>query len=193
MNDLTALYALVRRLWRYQRQPWLLMRRLRPTAYRPPPSRPGYSKTRMRLICSRSGTGPTGNARPTVFAQTRELGLFMSVSFYSDRTKCPACSAKVCLADVGLTPTFSCPACQEQIQISPLYYWTQRITVWALALFIAYVVGRDRFWLVMLLWILLTVILTLLWLVIGRFLLPPRLVRSVPDPSHFQGLGLGPK
>lgn len=65
--------------------------------------------------------------------------------------------------------------------------------MWALALLIAYLCGRDAFWLVMLLWILLTFILTLLWVAVGRYLLPPKLVRSVPDSNHFQDLGLGPK
>lgn len=117
----------------------------------------------------------------------------MPVSFYSGRTICPVCKTKVCLADVGLTPILSCPACHEEIQISPSYHWTQRTTVWALALLIAYLCGRDAFWLVMLLWILLTFILTLLWVAVGRYLLPPKLVRSVPDSNHFQDLGLGPK
>ncbi len=67
------------------------------------------------------------------------------------------------------------------------------MTVWVLALFIGYIIGQDKLWLVMLLWILFTVILTFLWLVIGRYLLPPKLVRCVPDPTHFQGLGLGPR
>lgn len=130
----------------------------------------------------------------------------MSVSLYSDRTRCPACKAKVCLVDVGLTPTFSCPACQEEIQISPLYHRTHRIAVCAFALLIAYAVGahilgEGRYWLVtevlvLALGIPFSFILTLLWLAIGRYLLPPKLVRCVPDPdppSHFQGLGLGPK
>lgn len=130
----------------------------------------------------------------------------MPASFYSDRTRCPACKAKVCLADVGLASTLLCTACHEEIQISPLYRRTQRIAVFALALLIAYIIGahilgQRRYWLVtevlvLALGVPFSFILTILWLAIGRYLFPPKLVRSVPDPeptSHFQGLGLGPK
>jgi hypothetical protein len=80
----------------------------------------------------------------------------------------------------------------------------------AVALFIAYVLGArilgpDRFWLVtellvLLLWIPLAGILTgisaFLWAYVLKYWLPPMLLLPVPvpdPPSHFQGLGLGPK
>jgi hypothetical protein len=47
--------------------------------------------------------------------------------------------------------------------------------------------------LVMLWRILFTAILTFLWGYVFKYWLPPKLVRCVPDPSHFRGLGLGPK
>jgi len=85
----------------------------------------------------------------------------------------------------------------------------------ALALFIAYIlapdilrwitVDREDRWPVMFLlmtglWFLFSMILTaisaFLWAYIVKYWLPPKLLRLVPDPdlpSHFQGLGLGPK
>jgi hypothetical protein len=42
----------------------------------------------------------------------------------------------------------------------------------------------------------LTAILAFLWAYIVKYWFPPKLLRLVPDPvppSHFQGLGLGPK
>jgi predicted permease len=85
----------------------------------------------------------------------------------------------------------------------------------ALALFIAYIlapdvlawitVDREDRWPVMFLlmvglWFLFSMILTallaFLWAYIVKYWLPPKLQRPVPDPappSHFQGLGLGPK
>jgi hypothetical protein len=132
----------------------------------------------------------------------------MFLNSYSERTKCPACKAKVRLENVRFTPTFSCPACQKEIQVSPLYLKTLWMTSSAVALFIAYVLGArilgpDRFWLVtellvLLLWIPLAGILTgisaFLWAYVLKYWLPPMLLLPVPDPpSHFQGLGLGPK
>lgn len=58
----------------------------------------------------------------------------MFLNSYSERTKCPACKAKIRLEDVRFTPTFSCPACQEEIQVSPLYLRTLWIASSALAL-----------------------------------------------------------
>jgi uncharacterized paraquat-inducible protein A len=112
---------------------------------------------------------------------------------YSERTKCPACNVKVRLEDVRFTPTFSCPACQEEIRVSTLYQRTLRIASWAVALLVAYILGRDTFWLVMLYWVLFTAILTFLWAYVLKYWLPPKLVRCVSDSSHFQGLGLGRK
>jgi hypothetical protein len=112
---------------------------------------------------------------------------------YSERTKCPECNTRVGLNYVNFTASFPCPTCQEEIRVSSLYQKTLRITCWILALFIAYILGRDTFWLVMLWWILFTCILTWLWAYLVKYWLPPNLVRCVPDPSRFQGLGLGPK
>jgi hypothetical protein len=67
----------------------------------------------------------------------------MFLNSYSERTKCPACKARVRLGDVRFTPTFSCPACSEEIQVSALYQKTLRITCWSLALFIAYILSAD--------------------------------------------------
>lgn len=117
----------------------------------------------------------------------------MLFSPYSERTKCPECKAKIRLDDIRFTPSFPCPTCQEEIRVSTLYQKTLRITSWTLALFIAYILGRDTFWLVMLWWILFTAILTFLWGYVFKYWLPPKLVRCVLDPSHYQGLGLGPK
>ncbi len=80
-----------------------------------------------------------------------------------------------------------------EIQVSTLYQKTLRITSWALALLIGYILGRNTLWLVMLFWILFTSILTFLWAYIFKYWLPPKLVRCVPDRTHFQGLGLGPR
>jgi hypothetical protein len=85
----------------------------------------------------------------------------------------------------------------------------------ALALFIAYAlapdvlgritVDREYRWPVMFLlmtglWFILSMILTFilvfLWTYIVKYWVPPKLLLLVPDPdlpSHFQGLGLGPK
>ncbi len=130
----------------------------------------------------------------------------MFLNSYSERTKCPACGVRVRLEDVKFTPTFSCPACQEEIQVSTLYQKTLRITCWSFALSIAYtlavrMLGPDRFWLVtellvLLLGILFTSILAFLWAYLFKYWLPPKLLLPVagPDPpSHFQGLDLGPK
>jgi|SRR5208282_1713019 len=134
---------------------------------------------------------------------------------YSERTKCPACKAKVRLEDVRFTPTFPCPACGEEIQVSPLYLKTLQRASMALALLIAYIlapdivgwitVDREDRWSAMFLlmaglWflssIVLTAILTSLWAYAIKYWLPPKLHCAVADPnapSHFQGLGLGPK
>lgn len=127
---------------------------------------------------------------------------------YSERTKCPACNAKIRLQDVKFTPTFLCPACQEEIQVSPLYLKALKITSAVLAVFPAYILGADIlgqdqtmiFFLGPVLWLLfgmiLTSILTFSWLCVGRYWLPPKLLRPVADRddrSHSQGLGLGPK
>jgi len=77
-----------------------------------------------------------------------------------------------------------------------------------LALFPAYILGADIlgqdrsviFFLGPALWLLFSIILifvlTFLWLCVGRYWLPPKLLLPVADRdprSHFQGLGLGPK
>jgi uncharacterized paraquat-inducible protein A len=117
----------------------------------------------------------------------------MLFNLYSERTKCPECKAKVRLDYVNLTPSFTCPTCEKEIRVSTLYQKTLRITSWTFALLIAYVLGRDTFWLVLLLWILFTVILTFLWAYVFKYWLPPKLVCCAPDPKHFQGIDLGPK
>jgi hypothetical protein len=80
----------------------------------------------------------------------------------------------------------------------------------AFAPFIAYILGadilgQDRSWpgmflLVVALWSLFSVILTafsaFLWAYVVKYWFPPKLLLPVPEtapPSHFQGLGLGPK
>lgn len=45
----------------------------------------------------------------------------------------------------------------------------------------------------MLWWILFTFVLTSVWFYVAKYWLPPKLVRCVPDQTHFQGLSLGPK
>jgi hypothetical protein len=134
----------------------------------------------------------------------------MFLNSYSERTKCPACKAKVRLEDVRFTPTFLCPACQKEIQVSTLYLKTLGMASSAVALLVAYIIGAhipgpDRFWLVtwllvLLLWVplalILTFVSTFLWTYIVKYWLPPKLLLPVSDPdppNHFQGLDLGPK
>jgi hypothetical protein len=117
----------------------------------------------------------------------------MLFNSYSERTKCPACRTKIRLEDVRFTPTFSCPACQEEIQVSPSYQKTWRIMSYCLGLLPAYILGRETFYLVLLLWVLFTFIIGFLWLYFVKYWVPPKLARCVSDRGHFQGLGLGPK
>ncbi len=115
----------------------------------------------------------------------------MLFNSYSERTKCPECKARVRLEDVRFTPTFSCPVCEKEVRVSTSYQKAMRIASWSLGLLIAYILGQDRLWLVMLFWILCSAILTFLWAYAGKYLLPPKLEKCIPDPAPFQGLGLG--
>ena len=121
----------------------------------------------------------------------------MLFNSYSERTKCPECKVKVRLEDVKFTPTFSCPACQAEIQVSALYLKALGRISMVLALFIAYILsadilGQDRSWSAMfllsvLLWslfsVILTAVLVFLWAYIVKYWLPPKLQRPVPDPT----------
>jgi hypothetical protein len=65
-----------------------------------------------------------------------------------------------------------------------------RLAGYSLGLLIAYILGQDRLWLVLLFWILCTGILVGLWAYAGKYLLPPTLEKCT-DPAHFHGLDLG--
>ena len=110
---------------------------------------------------------------------------------YSDVTVCPECHKRVPLEDVKLTPTFSCPHCQAIIGASDAYRRTMTWTVAILSLLIPYLLGA-KYWLVLLLWVPLMAIMSFLWAYIGKYWLPPRLVRSVVESTSTLGLGSRP-
>lgn len=107
---------------------------------------------------------------------------------YSDRTKCPACKMKIRLEDVKFTPTFDCPHCGAVISVSALY---QRTLIWGVAivsLMIPFLFGA-KYWLVALLWVPNMSVLSFLWGYMGKYWLPPKLVRSEVDHTSILGLG----
>ncbi len=63
-------------------------------------------------------------------------------------------------------------------------------TVAIISALVPYLLGA-KFWLILLLWLPSTMILSFLWAYIGKYWLPPRLVRTVED-SVTLGLGPGP-
>jgi predicted RNA-binding Zn-ribbon protein involved in translation (DUF1610 family) len=117
----------------------------------------------------------------------------MLFNSYSERTKCPECHARVKLEDVKLARTFPCPHCGATVEVSDAYQRTMTWTVAILALLIPYLLG-IRSWLVLaLLWCPSMFILFFLWAYAGKYLLPPKLVRSVVDRPSILGLGPGPR
>ena len=117
----------------------------------------------------------------------------MLFNSYSERTRCPECNTKIMLEKVNFLPSFSCPACENEIRVSPSYQKMMRLASYSLGLLIAYILGQDNIWLVMLFWILCTGIIAGLWAYVGKYWFPPKLEKCSSDPAHFQGLGLGPK
>ena len=117
------------------------------------------------------------------------MGLFPS---YADRTRCPDCHAKIRLQDVKLTPTFSCPHCQAVIGASNAYQRTMTWTGAIASLLIPYLLGA-KYWLVLLLWVPIMSVLFFLWAYMGKYWLPPTLVRSVVESTSTLGLGPDPK
>jgi hypothetical protein len=110
---------------------------------------------------------------------------------YSRRTVCPECNARVRLEDVRFTPKFPCPNCGQNIKVSEVYQRVMRWLIFALVAPIFWALG-VKLWVLLLCWIPFAAFLVGLWTYAGKYLLPPRLERCVPEPAPFQGLGLGP-
>src|SRR5881409_2484148 len=117
----------------------------------------------------------------------------MLFNSYSERTRCPECNAKIRLEKVNFMPSFSCPVCENEVRVSPSYQKMMRIASYSLGLLIAYALGQDKLWRVLLFWALCNSILMFPWAYVGKYWFPPKLEKCTPDPAHFQGLGLGPK
>jgi uncharacterized paraquat-inducible protein A len=116
----------------------------------------------------------------------------MLFNSYSHRTRCPECQARVRLDDVKFTPAFPCPQCEATVSISDAYRRTMTWTVAILALLVPYLLGAS-FWLIAVLWCPLMFVLFLVWLHVGRYLFPPKLVRSIVEAPSILGLGRGPR
>lgn len=109
---------------------------------------------------------------------------------FNSSTVCPECHRRVRIEDVRLTPTFSCPYCHANIGASSNYKRTMTWSIGIVSALAPYLLGA-KFWLILVLWLPIAIVLSFLWAYIGKYILPPRLVRSGEDDPVTLGLGPG--